>query len=206
MKYYAEFGTDKFIIENYFPGKTDGIMVEVGAALPEEISTSKAFHDLGWRCINIEPNPSYAEAHRKAGNEIHQLALSNKPGEDLEFNIYTSPDKVHHGMSYSCLKGKGTPKPIPPTWVPWIQTIKVKVITFNQLLESLNVDKLDFVSIDVEGWEIEVMKGFDVNKYNPKVILLENLDNLSHIPRYMQSIGFKKVHALQQNEIYMRDE
>ena len=107
MNYYAEFGTDKYIIENLFPNKKDGIMVEVGAALPEHISTSKAFKELGWRCINVEPNPYYAELHRKAGNEIYEVALSDRRGKDIEFEIWTTPGGTQNdAMSYYCLKGK----------------------------------------------------------------------------------------------------
>ena len=205
-KYYAEFGTDKFIIENYFPEKTDGIMVEVGAAGPELMSTSKAFKELGWRCICVEPNPKFANEHRKAGNEIYELALSDKGGKEIEFNIYTSPDGLHTGESYSCLAERGSYRPIPPTWVPWIKTIKVKVITFNELLESAGVEKLDFISIDVEGWELDVLRGFNANKYSPKIIVLENLDHLSQYHNYMKSIGYDLVKSLQQNEIYARTE
>ena len=208
MKYYAEFGTDKYIIENYFANKNDGIMVEVGAALPESISTSKAFKEKGWRCINVEPNPYFAEEHRKVGNEIYEVALSNEAKDNVWFNICRHPslkDQKTEGMCVSSIAGKFLSK-IPPDWggLPYIEKIRVKVITLNQLLESLNINEIDFVSIDVEGWELEVMMGFDVNKYNPKIILLENLDHLSSYYNYMKSVGYKLDHSLQQNEIYIK--
>ena len=72
----------------------------------------------------------------------------------------------------------------------------------NELLESININNIDFVSIDVEGWELEVMQGFNVKKYNPKIILLENLDHISSYHNYMESLNYKLAHTLQQNEIY----
>jgi FkbM family methyltransferase len=177
MKYYAEFATDQYIIENFFPNKKNGIMAEIGAALPEHISTSKAFRDLGWRCICVEPNPYYADLHRKAGNEIYEFALSNESGDNIEFEIWKTPGGTENdAMSYSCVKGKYGHIP-PEAWTPWKKDILVKVITFNELLESLNLNHIDFVSIDVEGSEIDVMKGFDVKKYQPQIVLLENLDH-----------------------------
>jgi len=206
-KYYAEFGTDKFIIENYFKDKSDGIMVEVGAALPDQISTSKAFKELGWRCINVEPNPYFAEEHRKAGNEIYEVACSNEQKDDVYFNICRDPNVKNdksEGVCASSIAGKML-QGVPLAWdYPAIELIKVKVTTLNQLLESINVTKVDFVSVDVEGWEIEVMQGFDTSKYQPIIIVLENLNHSGLYHEYMESIGYSYVKYLQQNEIYKR--
>jgi len=204
-KYYAEFGTDKFIIENYFKNKSSGIMVEVGATLPDQISTSKAFKELGWRCINVEPNPYFAGEHRKAGNEIYEVALSNEEREDAYFNICRDPEVKNdksEGVCASSIAGKML-QGVPPAWsYPAIERIKVKITTLDKLLESLDISNLDFVSIDVEGWEMEVMKGFDVEKYKPEIILLENLNHSEVYHSYMKSIGYSYVKYLQQNEIY----
>jgi len=204
MKSYAEFETDKFILEKYFHDKTIGIMVEVGAAGPEHISTSKLFKDVGWRCLCVEPNPKFADQHRKIGNEIYEVALSDKSGENIEFNIITSPDGQHTGEALSALAQRAPVRMINPTWVPWIKKISVKVMTLNELLEQAGVSKLDFVSIDVEGWELDVLRGFNAKKYSPKIILLENLDMSPVYHNYMKSIGYTLDHSLQQNEIYLR--
>ena len=138
MNYYAEFGKDKYIIENYFLNKNDGIMVEVGAALPETISTSKAFKEKGWRCINVEPNPYYAQMHREAGNEIYEVALSNEAKDNVLFDICRNPlfkDQKIEGMCWSAIEGKFQYK-LPSDWLPYTEKIRVKVITLNQLLES----------------------------------------------------------------------
>jgi len=204
-KYYAEFGTDKYIIEKYFSDKNDGIMIEVGAALPEQISTSKAFKDKGWRCINVEPNPYFAEEHRKVGNEVYEVAISNEEKDDVYFNIYRDPNVKNdksEGVCASSIAGKML-EGVPPAWdYPAIERIKVKVTTLNQLLESLDVTKIDFVSVDVEGWEMEVMQGFDTQKYKPTIIVLENLKHTTIYHKYMKSIGYAYVKMLQQNEIY----
>jgi len=202
MKYYAEFETDKYIIEKYFSNKKDGIMVEVGAAMPESLSMSKAFKEIGWRIICVEPNPHYANLHRKAGNEIYEVALSYKEAENIEFDIYTSPaQEIDEGMSYSAIRGKTI---VPGYLIPFKKTISVKVTTLNKILEWSKVDLLDFVSIDVEGWEIEVMKGFDTKKYNPLIILLENMNHSDFYNNYMKSIGYNLVHNIDYNFIYKK--
>jgi hypothetical protein len=51
--------------------------------------------------------------------------------------------------------------------------IEVPVITLNKLLEKHNITKIDFFSLDVEGYEISVFGGLDFDKYRPKYIMVE---------------------------------
>jgi FkbM family methyltransferase len=171
-------------------------MVEVGAGPTSQYSMSKLFRENGWRTICVEPNPYYFELHKNEGNEIYQYAISNKILNNQDFEIINPETKVQ--MAGSALKLKypkliNDPKKI----------IKVDIVTLNWLLEFLNIDKTDYVSIDVEGWELEVMKGFDVKKYNPKVIVLENLENNKLYNEYMNSIEYKLFKKIYVNDIYI---
>ena len=71
-------------------------------------------------------------------------------------------------------------------------TAGVETIKLDTLLEKIEVEKVDILSIDVEGWELEVMLGFDVQKYNPKVIVLENFENKSEYEIFMNQKGYIK--------------
>jgi len=195
--YYAEFETDKYIRETFFSDFNDKkIMVEVGAGPTLFYSMSKHFRDHGWRCICIDPNPKFVEDHKKMGNEIYELALSNYNGESL-FNVVTSGwDEKYDGISYSGLEIKYDMPNLK------VDKIKVKVKTLNSLLEKLNVNKIDLVSVDVEGSEIEVMEGFDTIKYSPKVILLENYTHDPKYELYMDLIGYKLNKKIEYNYIF----
>ena len=54
------------------------------------------------------------------------------------------------------------------------------------------IDKIDFISVDVEGTEIDVIKGLDIKKWMPKLIVLENNYNDKKYEDYMSSVGYKK--------------
>ena len=195
--YNAEFNTDRYIRETFFPNSNDNkIMIEVGAGPTTFYSMSKHFRDSGWRCVCIDPNPKFNTAHKKLGNEIYELAISNYNGES-EFNIVSSGwDEEYDGISYSGLDIKYDM----PNYK--VDKILVKVKTLNSLLEELNIDKFDFISVDVEGSEIEVMEGFDTLKYSPKVILLENYTHDSKYESYMSSIGYKLNTKIEYNYIF----
>ena len=72
------------------------------------------------------------------------------------------------------------------------------------LLEDLKIEKIDYLSIDVEGWEIDVMKGFSPEKYSPKIIVLENIGHSSKYSDYMNSIGFILDSSYSHNQIYIK--
>jgi FkbM family methyltransferase len=199
--YYAEFSTDKYIRENFFSDSNENMtMAEIGAGPTEFYSMSKHFRDSGWRCVCVDPNPKFAEQHRTAGNEIYAVACSSENGEAL-FNLYETGGWApnNDGMSHSSLGQRYEALASEPTKI-----FTVKVVTLNELLESINLEKLNFVSIDVEGWELEVMQGFNTKKYKPEVILLENYKHDPAYNQYMESIGYKLHSKIEYNYIYTK--
>jgi len=201
--YYAENETDKYIRETYFPDFSyRGIMVEVGAGPPEWISMSKHFREEGWRCICVEPNPKFVKMHKEAGNEIYQCACSNDD-KVSNFKIVNTHnwDEDKEGVSYSSLGIRYMP--FDPNKNE-VENIQVEVKKLNTILENVNVQHVDFVSIDTEGWEIDVMMGFDVVRYNPKVILLENYGHNSNYTTYMESLGYYLDKKIEFNYMYVK--
>ena len=162
-------------------------MVEVGAGPVDFYSMSRHFIDSGWRAILIEPNPKFVAAHKKLGHEIYEYACSSSNADDVAFNICSSGWGVEHdGISYSSLGNRYLDSD------RFSQSqIKVAVRTLNHILSITNVEAVDFVSVDVEGWELDVMRGFDVHKYNPKVIVLENVQGDPKYVDYMDGVGYK---------------
>lgn len=170
--------TDEFIFKNYFKDYSSGTMVEVGSAGPEFLSQSNYFRSLGWRCICIEPNPKFVSQHIEVGNEIYQYACSNFNKNDVDFQIVDVKNGNISNESFSSLD-------IDDELIEYsgyfggrsqfeIKNIKINVRTLDFILEESKVDNIDYVIVDVEGSELNVIDGFNTKKYNPKVIVLEN--------------------------------
>jgi FkbM family methyltransferase len=205
QKYYAEFETDKHIVENFFPDLNyRGVIVEVGAGPPEFLSNSKFFRDHGWRSICVEPNPKFVKQHQDVGSEVYQYACSNKEGTS-NFVINYNNDQWYcennDGVSFSALEIRYDNVPNHNTQ----ESIEVETIKLNTLLEKLSINKIDILSIDTEGWELDVMEGFDHIKYDPKVIILENFEYKDGYEKFMNSRGYIKHSQLQYNEVYVKD-
>lgn len=200
--YYAEGLLDKKIRELFFPDfEYKGVMVEVGAGPAVFISMSKHFRETGWRCISVDPNPKFVEQHKKLGHEIYPFACSDEIKKG-QFKIVQAPNthiEANDGCSWSAID---TRYAYPAD--AKVETIEVDIITLDTLLDSIDVEKIDYLSIDTEGWEIDVMKGFDHIKYEPKVIVLENVQDEPKYPSYMNSIGYKLELKEGYNEIYTK--
>lgn len=202
-QYFAEFDTDKIIRETYFPDfNYKGVMIEVGGGTPQQISTSKHFKLNGWRAIIFEPNPKYVNMHKDADNEVYEYALSNEDKDDVTFQVV---DWGNTNLSFSSIRVKdGYLKKhnYNINQLP-ITEIKVKVRKLNTILKEINLTKVDFISIDTEGWELEVLEGFDIKLYNPKVVLLENYLYDEHYIKYMDNVGYKLDKTIDYNYIFI---
>jgi FkbM family methyltransferase len=166
-----------YLKNKFFNQLQSGTMVEVGAAGPEFLSQSKPFRDIGWRCICIEPNPEFVIMHKDIGNEIYEYACSYEDADNVNFEIVTQPI---NGITYESFSSLEVSDRLALTGYAngkkdlFINTIKVNVRKLDTILEDLKVSKVDYVIVDVEGWELNVMNGFTTEKYQPKIIVLEN--------------------------------
>ena len=210
MKFYAEFNTDKIIREKYFSDYDyKGVIVEVGGATPEFLSMSKHFKDNGWRSIIIEPNPTFVEQHKEVGNEVYEFACSYED-RDGEFTIVHQEVEAYGGVvtdhSFSSIDVKENYL----NHTNFILTeenskkIKVKIKKLDTILGDLKINKVDILSIDVEGWEIEVMRGLNTEIIDCKLIVVENFLNDDSYKKYFESIGYYLSEIIDYNHIYVK--
>ena len=69
-----------------------------------------------------------------------------------------------------------------------------------------SLKKIDILAIDVEGWELNVMRGLTLNRYRPKVIILENLFDDPEYTSYLKGQGYHRWRRLEPNDVYVRHE
>lgn len=202
--FFAEHKEDQFLRSKYFPDYGyKGTLVEVGGATPEFISVSRHFTLNGWRTVIVEPNPTFAKQHRDIGNEIYEYALSDTEEDDVDFTLVhiTGGNVTDH--AFSSLKIKESYQSISKGWVNKLNKtqIKVKQRRLDTIIKEANIEQIDILSVDTEGWELEVMKGLSLLK--PKVIMLENLFNENSYREYMTQRGYKFDTRIGDCDIYL---
>jgi len=196
-QFYSQYGEDK-ILNSIFRGKRDGVCVEVGGFDGITGSNSYFFEKLGWRCLVVEPMPDFCSRIRKVrACELAETAVSDKDGEAVFYvaqgaetlsTMETAPDH------FARISNEGAD----------VKKTTVKTRKLDEVLRDHRFDRMDFISIDVEGHELAVLNGFSVDKFRPRIILLE--DNFSgrdrSITRYLKRYGYVRFKRTGCNDWY----
>jgi FkbM family methyltransferase len=157
-----------------------GYFVDVGANDPTTWSQTLHLEQSGWRGVLIEPQPDLAAAlrnNRKA--KVFEVACS-------------SPEHAGRSMPLKLAGGHSSLNASPPVANAKVSgTIAVPVKTLDEVLAEAGAPlPIDFLSIDVEGHELEVLQGFDFGRWRPRLILIEDhvLDRRLHC--YLVAHGY----------------
>jgi len=161
--------------------------VDVGANDPVVNSQSYHLECLGWDGVLIEPLPHYADrlaAERTA--PLYRTACGNPAQHGSRLPI--SVAGVYSSMSNT---------------VASLTTIDVPVRTLESIVVEAGLTRIDFLSLDVEGFELEVLTGFSLHQWQPRLILMEDhvLDLDKH--RYLIKRGYKLVRRTGVNAWYV---
>jgi len=209
----AEGNVDRIVLDAFFHDRSKGVLVEVGAARPDYLSISASFRALGWKVIAIEPNPEFCAAHRAKGHDVLEYACSDWESDNANFFVVDSKGADYMGgtVSFESFSSLG----IKDQFVGLYETVKaktnvktipVKVRKLDTILINHEPDlgEIDIVAIDVEGWELNVMRGLTLDKYRPKVVILENVFKDASYIAYMRARGYTLWRSLEPNEVYVR--
>ena len=196
LQYYSQYGEDKLL--NRLFEKNDGTCIEIGANDGVKYSTSYFFEKKGWNCILVEPTPYLCSEIRKLRNAtLFECAASTQNGETdfyiaEGFELFSSLES-NSTMSEHLEKNNAD-----------VKKLKVKTRTLDSILEEADVGDIDFISIDVEGHEISVLKGFTLDKWLPKVVLLEDSTDLqeTEVSVFMREHNYKRFYRSGGNDWY----
>ncbi len=168
-KNYFSFSGVDVIIENIFREKKNGFYIDVGCQHPIKNNNTYLLYKKGWKGINIDldsDNINLFNIARPKDDNIN-IAVSNKVGEsDLFFYHKKSPINTIDKKTSDFQKANVS------------EIKKVKTTSLTNIINSSKYkkNKIDLLTIDVEGHETQVLKGFDFNLYKPNVIVVEYLD------------------------------
>lgn len=159
---------EDYILAYVFKDVDKGFYIDVGTNNPNIASVTKYFYDLGWNGINFEPQEKYFEMLKQ--HRPRDININKAVGDSIGETIFVIPYKPEEGiasMDNSMINSlsKDDNK--------YYLAHNVKTTSLNATLEELNVKEIDFLKIDVEGAEDKVLRGIDLKKFRPKVIVLE---------------------------------
>jgi hypothetical protein len=175
-KTYSMFGED-LIINNFFKKKTNGIYIDIGCYHPYDGSNTHLLFKKGWNGINIDLSELSIELFNVTRkNDLNlRLGVGAKNGKIKFFyrkkiNMLNTTDEKHAKQYF--LNG--------------YQTSILKQKTLNRILEQSKYknSKIDFLNIDAENTEYQILKKFNFKKYDPKLICIEIHGQNVNLPVY----------------------
>jgi len=164
---YAQNAED-VLIDRFFGGKIFGSYIDVGAARPDVNSVTKHFYDMGWSGLNIEPVESaFALLERDRPRDTNlKLAVSNVVGTRTLYEIPSNQE-------ISSLDREAADDARNRHDVAAIER-EVEVSTLAAICEEHGIHAYDFLKVDVEGHELEVLSGVDLIHHRPELIVVES--------------------------------
>ena len=149
-----------------FAGQASGTYIDVGAGHPVADNVSFWFYERGWQGIVIEPQPDLAQLYaRLRPRDVAVCSVIGRECGEIDFHVV---DRLH-GFSTAVERFARNARHFGVDY----RTVRMPVITLARLCEQHDVSEIDFLKIDVEGGEADVLLGGDWRAYRPKVILIE---------------------------------
>lgn len=174
MKFYGQAQEDEYLYNTYFKTKKNGKYIELGAMDGILYSNTKFFEDdLNWTGVLIEPNSfQYEKLKVNRPNNYLFNNLVSDINEELEFKFFVDE---YAGVS-------GVTQTLPSEHLSGFfkvinapqGSVRIKPVTFTSIIEKTDIKHFDFLSLDVEGHEVNVLKSWDFS-VPIDIILIETL-------------------------------
>ncbi|HEX2179419.1 MAG TPA: FkbM family methyltransferase [Actinomycetota bacterium] len=166
------------VLNRMFPDDHRGFYIDVGAYDPVSTSVTRHFYERGWRGINVEPSV--------AG---HQRLVEQRP-RDLNLNVALSNttgsmtffEGTENSRQLSTLSGQSAQRAREAGHI--LQERRIEVTTLAEICAEHVTVEIDFLSVDVEGHEHEVLQGADWDRWRPRVVVVEAVTPDEFLPSH----------------------
>ena len=190
-EYPAEIGQDKWVIFRMFPGVRNGYFVDVGSGHGTIGSNTKALEDLGWTGICIDPFPTAMEGRTC---RMEKVVVSSVAGQTVKFHAHAGLGGIADTLGK--WKEEASKSPV----------VEFTTTTLGDVLRQAQAPPfIHFMSIDIEGAELEALKGIPFDTYRFGSMAIEHNDEepkRTDILKFLEARGYRRVHSFRQDDFY----
>lgn len=156
---------EEIVIRDFFQDRRDGFFLDVGCAWPQKGSTTFYLErHLGWHGIGVDAVAEYGPqwAKTRPASKFANFLVIDEVKEDVTFYKakWWGVSSMHKEQVEKMIGEK-------------YDEITVPSITIDKLLEAAEVEKIDFLSMDIEGAQMQALKGFDIKRWKPDLVCIE---------------------------------
>ena len=204
--FHGEIQNDKYVdqtLREYFPDYNyKGVFFDIGAFDPIEISNSYHFEKNNWDCYCFEANTELIPKLKEYRKNVFNYALYDEDKDNIEFNV------VHDGhwtAGFSAVELSKDYERIFPGFKKTYKKINVPQKKLDTVIinEIPLLEKIDIMSLDIEGGELKMLEGFKlIERFPPKIIVIENVDNNIMYKKYLEKLGYILDKHISYNQYY----
>jgi FkbM family methyltransferase len=202
---YAQRFEDLYLMR-CFGARSEGFYIDIGSGHPVYDNTSFAFYLMGWRGVTAEPNPALAALSRAVRpRDRHVEALLGASVGEATFYLVND----FHGLSTMI---ESHARAAQTQFGKSSQALAVPVTTLNELCRQHAPPTFEFLKVDVEGAEHQVLLSGDWQRFRPKVVVAEALAPYTLAPAwpawepFLASHGYRYVWFDSLNRYYLAEE
>lgn len=186
---FRGFSCQDLIAYIYFNAKPKGFFVDIGAFDGVQISNTCVLEQIGWDGICIEPLPEVFEALQQNRTcHLYNVAIAGQSQQDAKFYKVSDqlglsgleqqmPERIQQGLRKQGLA---------------IESMPVQTMTFDEVMKNHPaIGVIDFLSLDVEGGEMQVLETIDFERFLFGLITIENNPGTTVLREYMAKRGYR---------------
>ena len=193
VTYPSEIGQDKWVIVKMFPTVKNGYFLDVGSGDGIIGSNTKALEDAGWSGICVDPFPTHMEGRRCT---MVRQVVSDSSGKVVQFHSHEGLS----GIADTLGKWKDEASKGPVT--------EFTTTTLGAVLDDAHAPAfIHFLSLDIEGGELNALKGLPFDRYQFGAMAIEHNDEepkRTDILKFLEARGYRRDHSYKQDDFYTR--
>jgi FkbM family methyltransferase len=213
FKYYSQFGED-FLLWEFFHRKREGFYVDIGAFDGIHLSNSYSFEQKGWHGICIEPNPeifAYCRENRPGAFCVNMACIGSPRQKEVKFyreEIGLLSTTINSAAKQADIRQRYHNRGLP---FSGLKELNVKAATLNDLLTTHfpGLKQIDFISIDTEGNEADILEGIDTARFDIRVFVIEahtRRDETDITALLQRKGGYCLARKLEENLVFVKTE
>jgi len=205
--YKSQAWQDQFVNDCFFNNKKNGFFLDIGAHDGTSFSNTYFFEkELGWQGICFEPLPHLFAQLKACRNCVCINACVSPKEGTVSFLHLDSCDEMLSGMAgtYDQRQLNTVMNDI-SIYGGQCKLLQLPAVNINEVLKKHDVTHVDFLSLDTEGSELEILKSIDFSRLTIDVITVENNFDEPIVRDFLEAHGFTYVTRLHVDDVYVRE-
>ncbi|AUC78267.1 FkbM family methyltransferase [Nonlabens sp. MB-3u-79] len=205
MTYYSQTSQD-FIIDKLLKRKKKGFFFDIGAHDGITFSNSYFFEkERGWNGICVEPIPDVFEKLKKNRNCNLINGAISETSENTTFIKVSGYSEMLSGISkFRDSRHQERTLSEISQYGGQMEEIEIRTYSFDEVFQKFNIKKIDYLSLDIEGGEFEVLQSINFGKYNISILTVENNYQSSKIRNMMSTKGYYLLLIIGADDFYIK--